>query len=151
MFSPIFFARILGLMVCAMSAVMITGSAGEAALKICNKTQARIGIAIGSAQDLSLASQGWFNVKPGACEDVLRGDLAAGPYFIHAIDYDRGGEWGGPELMCVSDGEFQIDGTQDCYARGYTRAGFRRIETNGQKHWSLDLTDGNRGSAGGNE
>jgi uncharacterized membrane protein len=151
MFSPNFFVLRIGTMALAMLLLPMAGGASLAALKICNKTQARVGIAVGSAQDLSLASQGWFNVKPGSCEDVLKGDLGPGPYFIHAIDYDRGGEWGGPDLMCISDGEFQIDGTQDCYARGYTRAGFRRIETNGQKHWSLDLTDGNRGSSGGNE
>jgi uncharacterized membrane protein len=123
----------------------------EAALKICNKTAARVGIAVGvSAQNL-LSSEGWFNVKPGGCEEILMGDLGTGPYFLHAIDYDRGGEWGGTELLCVSDNEFKIDGVQDCYARGYTRAGFRRIDTNGQKHWSIDLTDGNRSSAGGTE
>jgi uncharacterized membrane protein len=149
MFSPAqkYWSGLCSLLVAALLAV----SSAEASLKICNRTQARIGIAIGTSQDAGLASEGWYNVKPGGCEDIIAGDLAAGPYFIHAIDYDRGGEWGGSDLMCVADGEFRIDGVQDCYARGYTRAGFRRIETNGQKHWSVDLTDGNRGSAGGSE
>ncbi len=149
MFSPAPFRRpaLLG------AALLCAGltTAAEAALKICNKTNARVGIAIGVPAEGKLASEGWFNLKPGGCEDVLAGDLGPGPYFVHAIDYDRGGEWGGGELMCVSDNGFRIDGVNDCYARGYTRAGFRRIETNGQKHWSIDLTDGNRGSAGGTE
>jgi uncharacterized membrane protein len=137
---------------CALSlAVFADSGAAEAALKVCNKTQARVGLAFGVATDGVLTSDGWYNIKPGGCEDVIVGDLAAGPYFIHAIDYDRGGEWGGTDLLCISDGAFSIIGVNDCYARGYTRAGFRRIETNGQKHWSLDLTDGNRGSAGGTE
>jgi uncharacterized membrane protein len=122
-----------------------------ASLKLCNKTAARIGVAFGQANQDTLTSEGWFNLKPGSCEDIVSGDLAEGPYFIHAIDYDRGGEWGGQDLMCISDTEFKIDGSADCYARGYTRAGFRRIETNGQKHWSIDLTDGNRSPAGGME
>jgi uncharacterized membrane protein len=131
--------------------LLLTAWPAAASLKICNKTGARIGVAIGIAAEAGLSSEGWYNLKPGGCEELLGGDLGPGPYYLHAIDYDRGGEWGGPDLLCISDREFRIDGVKDCYARGYTRAGFRRIETNGQKHWSIDLTDGNRGSAGGNE
>jgi uncharacterized membrane protein len=121
----------------------------SAALKVCNKTTARIGVAVGAPSgDYQQASEGWFNLKPGACEHLVKGELGNGPYFIHAIDYDRGGEWGGPEMMCVSETSFQIEGRNDCFARGFMRAGFRRIDTNGQKTWSIDLSDGNRGGGG---
>jgi uncharacterized membrane protein len=140
--------RKFGLAVVGGVALLAAGARAEAALKICNKTAARIGVAIGIDANGGLSSQGWFNVRPGGCETVLDGDLGTGPYFVHAVDYDRGGEWGGPDLLCVSDGEFLIDGAQDCYARGFARAGFRRIETRGQTQWSIDLTDGNRRLSG---
>ena len=148
--------RLSGVSLLAGAFLLCVGHGASASFKICNKTSARIGVAIGldeskDATKPTVFSQGWFNIKPDTCEIILANELGAGPYFLHAIDYDRGGEWGGTTLMCVSDRDFDIAGVADCYARGFSRAGFRRIETNGQKQWNIDLTDGNRGVLGETE
>ncbi len=113
----------------------------HAEFRICNKTTGRIGLAVGVQEGPIRITQGWFNVKPNSCETPVRDDLKKGPYFLYAIDYDRGGEWSGAELLCVSDREFYIESAVDCYARGYDRAGFRIIDTKGLKSWTLDLND----------
>lgn len=118
-----------------------TSGAAFADFRICNRTSARIGLAIGVKEGPIFITQGWFNMKPNACDTPIKDDLKPGPYYIYGIDYDRGGEWTGAQLLCVGDREFYVEGSADCYARGYERAGFRRIETKGQKNWTLDITD----------
>jgi uncharacterized membrane protein len=113
----------------------------HAEFRVCNKTPSRIGIAVGVLQDPIRITQGWFNIKPNVCETPIKEDLKQGPYFIYAIDYDRGGEWGGTELLCVKDREFYIEGSVDCYARGFERVGFHSITTKGLKNWTLDIND----------
>ncbi len=113
----------------------------QAEFRVCNKTGGRVGLAIGVKEGPIFITQGWFNLKANACETPIKEDLKSGPYYIYGLDYDRGGEWSGSELLCVGDHEFYVEGQADCYARGYERAGFRRIDTNSQKNWTLDITD----------
>ena len=113
----------------------------SAEFRVCNKTPGRIGLVIGVREGPIFITQGWFNLKPNACETPIRDDLKSGPYYVYGVDYDRGGEWSGSELLCVGDREFYVEGSSDCYARGYERAGFRRIDTNNQKNWTLNITD----------
>lgn len=125
----------------ALASSMSNSGSALAEFRVCNKTTGRVGLAIGVKEGPIFITQGWFNLKPNSCETPIRDDLKAGPYYIYGIDYDRGGEWSGTELLCVGDREFYVEGSADCYARGYDRAGFRAINTNAQKTWTLDMTD----------
>jgi len=125
----------------SVAALLLPGAPARAEFRICNKTSTRIGLAIGVREGPIVISQGWFNMKPNACDSPIKDDLKQGPYYVYGVDYDRGGEWSGPEFMCVSDHEFYVEGGADCYARGYERAGFRRIDTKNQKSWTLDIVD----------
>ena len=53
------------------------------------------------------------------CETLYKGTLSSRFYYVHAIDYDRGGEWAGKSVMCTTDKTFTIRGVQDCARRGY--------------------------------
>ena len=121
--------------------LMLIGGAGFADFRVCNKTSVRVGLAIGMQQGPIRITQGWFNIKANTCETPIKEDLKEGPYFLYATDYDRAGEWSGQELLCVSDREFYIENSNDCYARGFDKAGFRLITTKGLKSWTLDLND----------
>lgn len=121
--------------------VLVPAEPSRAEFRVCNKTSARIGLAIGVKEGPIVISQGWFNMKPNACNSPIKEDLKPGPYYVYGVDYDRGGEWSGVDFMCVSDHEFYVEGGSDCYARGYERAGFRRVDTKNQKSWTLDITD----------
>ena len=74
----------------------------------------------------------------------MKGDLNFKYYYIHAVDYDRGGEWGGRSYMCTREREFTVRGFENCLARGFDRTGFFEIDTGEQKHWTVQLTDANR-------
>ncbi|MBA4222596.1 MAG: hypothetical protein C0458_17855 [Methylobacterium sp.] len=110
-------------------------------LRMCNTTGSRVGIALGYRDAQGWVTEGWWNLAPRACETLLRGTLAARFYYVHAVDYDKGGEWTGKSVMCTRNKEFTIRGIEDCLARGYERSGFFEVDTGEQKGWTIQLTD----------
>lgn len=120
----------------------------QADLKLCNTTSSRVGVAIGYKDDQGWVSEGWWNVASQTCEVLLKGSLVARYYYIHALDYDRGGEWGGKATMCTDDKSFTIRGVDNCQGRNYKRSGFFEVDTNEEKDWTVRLTDpGESGTA----
>lgn len=117
-------------------------SPAQADLRICNTTTGRVGLALGYLDGPVWVTEGWFNLKPSRCETIIQGRLSSRYFYIHAIDYDRGGEWSGPNILCTKDTEFSIRGPLDCYARGFERAGFIEIDTGQQADWTVELGDG---------
>jgi uncharacterized membrane protein len=130
-------------------AVSLLALAGPAAaeLKLCNTTSSRIGVAIGYKDEQGWVSEGWWNVASQTCEVLLKGTLVARYYYIHALDYDRGGEWGGKAFMCTGDKAFTIRGVDDCPSRGFKRSGFFEVDTNEEKDWTVRLADPGEGGA----
>lgn len=124
-------------------AALITCAATPALaeLRLCNTTTSRIGVAIGYRDAQGWITEGWWNLSPKACETLFKGTLAARFYYVHALDYDRGGDWSGKSFMCTKDREFTIRGIEDCLARGFDRAGFFEVDTGEQKSWTIQLTD----------
>ena len=133
-------ALIAGLVLAA-TGVMAGASTAHADLKLCNTTASRVGVAIGYKDQEGWATEGWWNIPAHACETLLKGVLIAQFYYIHAIDYDRGGEWGGSLYMCTDDKSFTIRDTQDCVKRGYKRTGFFEVDTGEERDWTVRLTD----------
>ena len=86
----------------------------RADLRMCNMTANRVGVALGYKDDKGWATEGWWTVNPyGAydgqspidlrkCLTLLKGDLIARYYYVFAVDYDKGGSWGGKSLMKLS-------------------------------------------------
>ena len=99
-----------------------------------------VGVAIGY-QDRRLDHGGWWNISAQTCETLYKGTLSSRFYYIHAIDYDRGGEWAGKSFMCTTDKTFTIRGVQDCPRRGYKNTGFFEVDTQESKDWTIRLTD----------
>jgi uncharacterized membrane protein len=129
--------------ICCLAFVLSALAAREAHadLRVCNGTGSRVGIAIGYRDAQGWITEGWWNIAPRGCETLFRGTLAARFYYIHAVDYDRGGEWNGKSIMCTRNREFTIRGIEDCLARGYDRSGFFEVDTGEQKSWTVQLTD----------
>lgn len=128
-------------------ALALEASPAQADLRLCNMTNSRVGIAIGHRDDDGWLTEGWWNLDPRACETLLEGALASRFYYVYAIDYDRGGEWGGRTVMCTREREFTIRGVEDCLARGFDRNGFFEVDTGQQRSWTIQLTDPDRPGA----
>jgi uncharacterized membrane protein len=110
--------------------------------RLCNSTKSRVGVAVGYKDGESWVTEGWWNVPAASCETLLKGPLVARYYYVYALDYDRGGEWGGSAFMCTREKEFTIRGIDNCLARNYNRTGFFEIDTGEQRSWTVQLTEG---------
>ena len=122
-------------------AAVLAPATARADLKLCNSTPSRVGVAIGYQDNTGWTTEGWWNVESQTCETLLKGALPSQFVYVHAVDYDRGGEWGGKDEMCTADKSFAIRGVQDCPNRGYKRSGFFEVDTGQAAEWTIRLTD----------
>ena len=133
------FGRRFGL--CLLGFMLAGESSAQADFRICNLTSSRVSVALAYTDGQQWVSEGWWNLKPTDCDNLVTGPLAAQFYYVYAMD-ERGGEWKGKFFMCTHDREFKIEGRQDCYARGYERTGFFEVDTGKDaKNWTVQLTD----------
>jgi uncharacterized membrane protein len=120
---------------------VVTADAAHADLKLCNSTPSRIGVAVGYRDQTGWATEGWWNIASQTCETLLKGAVPSRVIYVHALDYDRGGEWAGKNFMCTADRSFAIRGVQDCPQRGYKRTGFFEVDTGESQEWTIRLAD----------
>ena len=112
----------------------------KADLKLCNNTASRVGVALGYKDKEGWATEGWWTVDPQKCLPLLKGDLIARYYYVFAVDYDKGGSWGGKSMMCTRDKVFTIRGIEDCEGRTFTKTGFFEVDTGEQTDWTVSLS-----------
>lgn len=113
----------------------------SADLRLCNKTNNRVGVSIGYKDKKIWTTEGWWNIPVNSCETLVSGTLVSRFYYVYAVDYDHGGEWSGKYVMCTKDKMFTIEGTEDCVARGYNRSGFFEVDTGEQTNWTIQLNE----------
>jgi uncharacterized membrane protein len=121
----------------------------QAEFRLCNKTASRVGVAIGYKNQDIWTTEGWWNIPSNTCQTILGGPLISRFYYIYALDYDFGGEWGGNAVMCTQPRAFTILGTENCVARGFEQTGFYEIDTGEQSNWTVQLTEPTQQDIGG--
>lgn len=133
--------------VAACVASLLGSGTALADLKLCNTTSSRIGVAIGYRDQTGWTTEGWWTLAAQTCETLYKGALGSRFWYVHAIDYDRGGEWAGQSFMCTTDKAFTIRGVEKCSDRGFKRAGFFEVDTQAANDWTIRLTDPSEGGA----
>ena len=128
---------------------LFSASPAQAELRLCNKTESQVGVAIGYRENDDWVTEGWWNLPANSCETLVAGSLVSRFYYIYAVDYDQFGEWGGRAFMCTRGKEFTISGIEDCVARGFERTGFFEIDTGEQSSWTVQLTEPVQTGTGG--
>jgi uncharacterized membrane protein len=113
----------------------------HADFRVCNATQNLVGVAIGYRAKAGWVTEGWWHIEGSTCKTLIEGQLSSRYYYLYAEDAERGGRWDGPVNMCVAEKEFKISGVNDCFARGFQRAGFQEYDTGEQASWMVQLTD----------
>nr|WP_246737511.1 DUF1036 domain-containing protein [Nordella sp. HKS 07] len=133
-------AHFLAISTAAFLALAFMTQGAKADLKLCNKTESRVGVALGYKDKEGWASEGWWNIGANGCETLLKGPLIARYYYIFAVDYDKGGSWGGKSMMCTRDKIFTIRGIGNCTERGYNKTGFFEVDTKEEVDWTISLS-----------
>ena len=116
-------------------------NAARADFRVCNATQSLVGVGIGYRAKAGWVTEGWWHIEGSSCKTLIEGPLSSRFYYLYAEDAERGGRWDGDINMCVADKEFKIAGVNDCFARGFQRAGFQEYDTGEQASWMVQLTD----------
>jgi uncharacterized membrane protein len=128
------------LFVLAGSAVVAVPQA-HADFRVCNATQDLVGVAIGYRARAGWITEGWWAIEGSTCKTLIEGPLESRYYYLYAEDGVRGGRWDGPINMCIAELQFKITGVNDCYARGFQKAGVREYDTGNQTNWMVQLVD----------
>lgn len=129
-------------MAAAAGALVLLGAASipaQADFKMCNNTESRVGVALGYKDKDGWASEGWWTIEPQKCLTLLKGGLIAKYYYVFAVDYEKGGSWGGKAMLCTRDKVFTIRGTDNCVERGYQKTGFFEVDTGEETDWTVSL------------
>ncbi len=130
------------LLLLAMACFLAAGTtAPRADFRVCNATQNLVGVGIGYRAKAGWVTEGWWHIEGSTCKTLIEGPLSSRFYYLYAEDAERGGRWDGPINMCVAEKEFKIAGVNDCFARGFQRAGFQEYDTGEQASWMVQLTD----------
>lgn len=117
------------------------GSPAHADFRVCNDTKSLVGVSLGYSLDGNWKTEGWWQVPGETCASILQGELNSRFYYIYAEDADRGGQWRGDIFMCTANKEFEIDGANECFERGFQKTGFFEIDTDNRDSWMVRLTE----------
>ncbi len=125
--------------------VGVTEAAAD--LRVCNGTQALVGVAIGYRGEEGWISEGWWRIPAAQCRSVVEGQLTSRYYYLYAEDAEGVGRWAGEVNLCIAENEFRVVGVEDCFTRGFQEMGFREYDTGAQASWMVNLTEAPRESA----
>jgi uncharacterized membrane protein len=132
---------LLPVLAVASGILLVSAMPSLADFRVCNATQSLVGVSIGYRAKSGWITEGWWIVNGSSCKTLVEGPLSSRYYYLFAEDAERGALWEGPVKMCIAEKEFKIAGINDCFARGYQRAGFQEYDTGQQSSWMVQLTD----------
>lgn len=138
-------ARAYALLLAAIVFIAGTPQVAVADLKVCNATSARIGIALGYQDPKGWTTEGWWNIASQTCETLLKGAVPSRFIYVYAVDYERGGEWGGKHMMCTANKSFVVRDVGNCEQRGYRATGFNEVDTGQSTDWTIRISDPEEG------
>lgn len=126
-FTRLNFICILALSVGALTGMIVAASPAWAALKICNETPEQRAVAIGYEADEGWTSEGWWNIAPGNCQNVIDGALTKVAYYYRAAYASENFDGEGYKF-CTNKTAFTIVGDRNCSDRGFKEKGFSPLE-----------------------
>ena len=110
-------------------------SQASAGLTFCNRTQDIVWTALATDSQSKKHSMGWWRLQPQQCEKVIK-DRLVDQYVYAFASADRAEgvsqSWGGTTQFCTRESSFEIEDAADCAGRGFSSAGFLKIDTQGK-------------------
>ncbi len=135
------YVRLFWLVLMSVGVSIAKPGTAQADFRVCNATQDLVGVSIGYRARAGWITEGWWAIEGSTCKTLIEGPLESRYYYLYAEDGVRGGRWDGPVSMCIAELQFKITGVNDCYARGFQKAGFREYDTGNQTNWMVQLVD----------
>jgi uncharacterized membrane protein len=125
----------------ALAVLLAAAGPAEAGLNVCNKGARPVRAAVGRFNGTRWISEGWWQVEPKKCAELIAGKLVARYYYVYASD-GAVGTWDGSKSFCVGTTDrFSIVGRGGCTERGFDRRGFFEIDTGNLLNFTQSLSD----------
>ncbi|MBX3495087.1 MAG: DUF1036 domain-containing protein [Parvibaculum sp.] len=113
--------------------------------QLCNRTSYVLDGAISFQEGEDWKSRGWVRLAPGECGVALAGPIAGEDYYVFArsIEVHQGPTqyFSGNERFCTADGSFEIEGRDQCAARGYDANEFLPVRTEPGDDWVTTFSE----------
>jgi len=106
--------------------------------QVCNDTTKPVWVAVGEKIGDKWVSRGWWKIAAGGCAKTIADALHADRIYVLA---QAGGTQvvAGPARFCTTNVEFEIQGRQNCKARGLSEAGFAETDTRGMAGFTAHI------------
>jgi uncharacterized membrane protein len=109
------------------AAVVLAAGSAEAGLRLCNNYNTTIYAAIGYNDQDQWIAEGWWEIFPGNCMDVINGPLNQRYYYARA-EAPNGTFWGGDDYFCTMQTRFLVVDSENCVSAVMDREGFYEID-----------------------
>jgi uncharacterized membrane protein len=119
-------------------ALKTTAPAGYA---VCNDTAKAIWVAIGTRAADKWSARGWWKIAAGGCAKAIAEPLATDKIFLLAQTPGGIPIVYGPEKFCTTGVEFEIQGRQNCKARGLIETGFAETRVKGLQGFTAHVSE----------
>ena len=119
-------------------ALKTTAPAGYA---VCNDTAKAIWVALGLNSRGKWLSRGWWKIAAGGCAKALTEALSTDRIFLLAQTPGGIPIVYGPDKFCTTTVEFEIEGRQNCKARGLVEAGFAQTRVKGLQGYTAHVSE----------
>lgn len=106
-------------------------TSAPAGYAVCDDTTKPIWVALGEKTGEKWISRGWWKIAAGGCAKAIADALKADKIYILAQTPGGTPVVTGPAKFCTTNVEFEIQGRQNCKARGLNEAGFAETGTKG--------------------
>ncbi len=119
-------------------ALKTTAPAGYA---VCNDTAKAIWAALGLKSGDKWLSRGWWKIAAGGCAKAIVEALSTDKIFLLAQTPGGIPIVYGPDKFCTTTVEFEIQGRQNCKARGLVEAGFAETRVKGLQGYTAHVSE----------
>ena len=120
-----------------LAVITLHGAPSFAKFSVCNQSIDVINVAVGRERSETFETEGWWTIGANQCADVIRTDLTSRYIYVYVMDVFGQALLNGTTEMCVGRRSFEIQGTQDCWERGYRTEQFFEVDTGNVATWTL--------------
>lgn len=106
---------------------------------ICNTGKNGLLVALGQTQGKKAVSRGWWSVAPGACAKAITSALSNDSVYLLAQTKNGSTVVGGAKKFCTTTPAFEIQGAENCSARGFAESGFARTGPYGRDGYIAEI------------
>ena len=99
---------------------------------VCNESRDVLLVALGQMDHAKPVSRGWWTVQPGGCAKAVTTPLKTDAVYLLAQKKTGSTLVAGSKTFCTTPVIFDIQGAENCAARGLTQSGFAMTVTKGQ-------------------